>query len=116
MPPGDCPVRVARRLSVSGTGYYQQATHALAVSLEHGPSGLPIALDYVLDGGRTDAPPCDEQTLAAGARWRPLRELLDSTPLIQNALLALIHGERVPVLVNGDRPAWPESHKPSDFV
>ncbi|KAB8161807.1 hypothetical protein FH609_020295 [Streptomyces sp. 3MP-14] len=110
VPPGDCPVRTARHLSVSQTGYYQEATHALAITLEHGPSGLPIALDYILDGGRTDTPPCDAASLTAGAGWRPMRELLESLPLVQNALLALAHGERVPVLVNGDRPAadWPE--------
>ncbi|UED85408.1 hypothetical protein [Streptomyces profundus] len=110
VPPGDCPVRTAWHLSVSRTGYYQEAAYALAVSLEHGPSGLPIALDYILDGGQSDTPPCDAVSLTDGAGWRPMRELLESPPVVQNALLALAHGERVPVLVNGDRPAadWPE--------
>ncbi|WP_267902584.1 hypothetical protein [Streptomyces triticirhizae] len=34
------------------------------------------------------------------------------------ALLALAHGERVPVLVDGDRPAigWPEPDSPDELV
>ncbi len=114
VPPGACPVATARQLSIKQTGYYQEATHALAITLGHGPSGYPIALDYVLDGGRTDTPPGGEESLAADARWRPMRELLDSTPLVQNALLALTNGERLPVLINGDQPsaAWSDAENP----
>ncbi|WP_062205327.1 hypothetical protein [Streptomyces sp. NBRC 109706] len=107
--PGACPVASAREAGVRRSGYCGSFEYALAVSLETNADGRVTGLEYVLDGGRTETVPTGPGRLRAGAAWRPMRELLESEPLIQHALLALAQGERVPVLVNGETTlaGWP---------
>ncbi|UED83268.1 NUDIX domain-containing protein [Streptomyces profundus] len=101
---GECVILAARETLWKTTGYERGLTDVLAVTLDTDESGRLNRIVYVLDGQVIPQVPADAKRLPSSAAWMPLREWAEAPPLVQYGVMSAGRRNRLPLLINGDRP------------
>ncbi len=104
LPPGKCMILAAREALWKATGYERGLTDVLATSFDTDDEGEVNRIVSVLDGHVLPRVPADAKQLPSSAAWMPLQEWGEAPPLAQYAVMSAGRRNRLPLLINGDRP------------